>query len=139
MEQFNWKLARKYAAISERETEHESYLLDDAVFGIVAFGTAARIAKGAVKRVRETGLKAGLFRPITLWPFPEKALRALTSTVKHLLVFEMNMGQMVEDVKISVGEKATVHFHGRPGGVVSTPHEIAGAITKLMHRYKLAD
>jgi 2-oxoglutarate ferredoxin oxidoreductase subunit alpha len=139
MEQFNWKLARKYAAISERETEHESYLLDDAVFGIVAFGTAARIAKGAVKRVRESGLKAGLFRPITLWPFPEKALRALTRTIKHLLVFEMNMGQMVEDVKISVGEKATVDFHGRPGGVVSTPREIAGAITKLMHRYELAD
>lgn len=137
MEQFNWKLARKYAAISERETEHESYLLDDAVIGVVAFGTAARIAKGAVNRVRESGLKAGLFRPITLWPFPGKALRALTRTIKHLLVFEMNLGQMVEDVKISVGEQATVHFHGRPGGVVSTPHEIAGVITEIMYRYEL--
>jgi 2-oxoglutarate ferredoxin oxidoreductase subunit alpha len=137
MEQFNWKLARKYAAISERETEHESYLLDDAVIGIVAFGTAARIAKGAVKRVRESGLKEGVFRPITLWPFPGKALRDLTHTIKHLLVFEMNLGQMVEDVRISVGEQATVHFHGRPGGVVSTPHEIAEVITKLVYKYKL--
>jgi 2-oxoglutarate ferredoxin oxidoreductase subunit alpha len=138
MEQFNWKLSRKYDAIREREPEHESYLLDDAVVGVVAFGTAARIAKGAVKRLRESGLRAGLFRPITLWPFPAKALWALTRTIKHLLVFEMNFGQMVEDVKVSVGETAAVHFHGRPGGVVSTPHEIAGVISKLMYRYNLA-
>ena len=139
MEQFNWKLARKYAAICERETEHESYLLDDAVIAVVAFGTAARIAKGAVNRAREAGFKAGLFRPITLWPFPEKELRALTRTIKHVLVFEMNFGQMVEDVKISVGEQAMVHFHGRPGGIISTPHEIADAITKVIYRYKLHD
>ncbi|MBW2329348.1 MAG: 3-methyl-2-oxobutanoate dehydrogenase subunit VorB [Deltaproteobacteria bacterium] len=137
MEQFNWKLARKYAAICERETEHESYLLDDAIVAVVAFGTAARIAKGAVNQVRKVGLKAGLFRPITLWPFPGKELRALTHTIKNLLVFEMNFGQMVEDVKISVGEQATVHFHGRPGGIISTPHDIAAAITKLIYRYEL--
>ena len=134
MEQFNWKLARKYAAICERETEYESYLLDDAVLAVVAFGTAARIAKGAVNRVRKAGVKAGLFRPITLWPFPGKELRALTRTIKHMLVFEMNFGQMVEDVRISVGEQAAVHFHGRPGGIISTPHEIADAITKVMYR-----
>ena len=134
MEQFNWKLARKYAAICERETEYESYLLDDAVLAVVAFGTAARIAKGAVNRVRKAGVKAGLFRPITLWPFPGKELRALTRTIKHMLVFEMNFGQMVEDVKISVGEQAAVHFHGRPGGIISTPHEIADAITKVIYR-----
>lgn len=139
MEQFNWKLARKYAAICERETEYESYLLDDAVFAVVAFGTAARIAKDAVNRVRKAGLKAGLFRPITLWPFPGKELRALTRTIKNLLVFEMNFGQMVEDVKLSVGEQARVHFYGRPGGIISTPHEIADAITRLIYRYKLDD
>ncbi|MBE9582764.1 MAG: 3-methyl-2-oxobutanoate dehydrogenase subunit VorB [Proteobacteria bacterium] len=137
MEQHNWKLARKYAAICERETEHESYLLDDAVVAVVAFGTAARIAKGAVNRVRKEGLKAGLFRPITLWPFPENEIRALTRSVKHILVFEMNFGQMVEDVRLSVGEKATVHFHGRPGGIISTPHEIADAITRLVYRHEL--
>ena len=139
MEQFNWKLARKYEAICERETQYESYLLDDAVLAVVAFGTAARIAKGAVNRVRKAGLKVGLFRPITLWPFPGKELRALTRTIKHLLVFEMNFGQMVEDVKISVGEQARVHFHGRPGGIISTPHEIADAITKLIYTYELDD
>ncbi len=139
MEQFNWKLSRKYAAICERETEHESYLLNDAVIAVVAFGTAARIAKGAVNRVRKEGLKAGLFRPISLWPFPAKELRALTHTIKHLLVFEMNFGQMVEDVKIGVGEQAAVHFHGRPGGIIPTPHDIASAITKLIYRYKMDD
>ena len=139
MEQFNWKLARKYEAICERETQYESYLLDDAVVAVVAFGTAARIAKGAVNRVRKAGLKVGLFRPITLWPFPGKEVRALTRTIKHLLVFEMNFGQMVEDVNISVGEQARVHFHGRPGGIISTPHEIAGTIRKLIYRYELDD
>ena len=137
LEQLNWKLARKYATICEHETEHESYLLDDAMFAVVAFGTAARIAKGAVDRVRKAGLKVGLFRPITLWPFPDKDLKALTSRIKHVLVFEMNFGQMVEDVRMAVGEQATVHFHGRPGGIISTPHEIAGAITRLTCRYEL--
>ena len=139
MEQFNWKLAKKYAAICEHESEHESYLLDDAVLAVVAFGTAARIAKGAIKRVRAAGLKAGLFRPITLWPFPRKELQALTHTARHLLVFEMNTGQMLEDVQLTVSEQAMVHFHGRPGGIISTPHEIADVITRLMQKHKLED
>jgi len=139
MEQHNWKLAEKYEAICEREARYESYFLDDAVLAVVAFGTAARIAKGAVNRVRKAGLKVGLFRPISLWPFPEKELKALSRTIKHLLVFEMNTGQMVEDVKISVGEQATVDFHGRPGGIISTPHEIAGVVTKLFYRYEQDD
>jgi 2-oxoglutarate ferredoxin oxidoreductase subunit alpha len=137
MEQHNWKLARKYETICERETDHEAYLLDDAAVAVVAFGTAARIAKGAVNRARRKGLKVGLFRPITLWPFPKKELRALTPNIKHLFVFEMNFGQMVEDVQLSVGEQADVHFHGRPGGIISTPHEIADAITKLMYEHGL--
>jgi 2-oxoglutarate ferredoxin oxidoreductase subunit alpha len=137
MEQHNWKLERKYATISEQETAHESYLLDDAVIAVVAFGTAARIAKGAVDRLRETGLRAGFFRPISLWPFPEKELRALTGRIKHLLVFEMNAGQMVEDVRMSVGEQATVHFHGRPGGIISTPREIGDAVARLVNKYQL--
>jgi 2-oxoglutarate ferredoxin oxidoreductase subunit alpha len=139
MEQHNWKLARKHATICARETDYESYLLDDAVLAVVAFGTAARIAKGAINRVRKAGLKAGLFRPITLWPFPEKELRSLASTVKHIVVFEMNSGQMVEDVRMSVGEQASVHFHGRPGGIISTPHEIADVITKVIYRHQLCD
>jgi 2-oxoglutarate ferredoxin oxidoreductase subunit alpha len=134
MEQHNWKLARKYEAISKRETAHEAYLLDDAVMAVVAFGTAARIAKGAVNRLRESGLKAGLFRPISLWPFPAKELRALTERIKHIMVYEMNAGQMVEDVRMSVAERATVHFHGRPGGIISTPREIGDAVARIMYR-----
>jgi 2-oxoglutarate ferredoxin oxidoreductase subunit alpha len=134
MEQHNWKLARKYEAIQEHETAHESYLLDDADLAVVAFGTAARIAQGAINRARQSGIRAGLFRPITLWPFPEKELQALTTSIKHILVFEMNFGQMLEDVKLSVGEQAEVYFHGRPGGIISTSMEIAEVITKLAKR-----
>jgi 2-oxoglutarate ferredoxin oxidoreductase subunit alpha len=134
LEQHNWKLVRKYETICQREAAHDSYFLADATIAVVAFGTAARIAQGAVNRVRETGIKAGLFRPVTLWPFPDKALNALATSVKQILVFEMNFGQMVDDVKMSVGEKASVHFYGRPGGVISTPYEVAEVITNLAHR-----
>jgi len=137
MEQHNWKLARKYETISQRETAYEPYLLDDATLAVVAFGTAARIAKGAVNRARKEGIKAGLFRPITLWPFPETELKTLAGKVKHILVFEMNLGQMLEDVRLSVGTEAAIHFHGRPGGIISTPQEIADVIIKLAYRHEL--
>jgi len=131
MEQHNWKLARKYETIIENETDAESYLLDDADVAVVAFGTAARIAKGAIGRAREAGVKAGLFRPISLWPFPEKELKELTKRIKHVVVFEMNLGQMVEDVKLSVDKDVTVHFHARPGGIISTPQEISDVLIRL--------
>ncbi len=137
MEQHNWKLARKYETICQRETAYEPYLLDDATLAVVAFGTAARIAKGAINRARKAGIKAGLFRPITLWPFPETELKTLAGKVKHILVFEMNLGQMLEDVRLSVGTEAAIHFHGRPGGIVSTPQEIADVIIKLSYRHEL--
>jgi 2-oxoglutarate ferredoxin oxidoreductase subunit alpha len=137
LEQHNWKLARKYETIQRQEPAHESYLLDDAKIAVVAFGTAARIAKGAIDRVRQSGIQAGLFRPITLWPFPEKAIQAVTDTIKHLLVFEMNTGQMVEDVRMSAGARATVHFHGRPGGIISTPREVTDVMTRLVNRHGL--
>ena len=137
MEQHNWKLARKYETICQRETAHEPYLLDDATLAVVAFGTAARIAKGAVNRARKEGIKAGLFRPITLWPFSETELKTLAKRIKHILVFEMNLGQMLEDVRLSVGTEAAIHFHGRPGGIISTPQEIADVIIKLAYRHKL--
>lgn len=137
MEQHNWKLARKYETICHRETAYEPYLLDDATLAVVAFGTAARIAKGAINRARKAGIKAGLFRPITLWPFPETELKTLAKKVKHILVFEMNLGQMLEDVRLSVGTEAAIHFHGRPGGIISTPQEIAAVIIKLAYRHEL--
>jgi 2-oxoglutarate ferredoxin oxidoreductase subunit alpha len=128
-EEHNWKLMRKYERIQKKEVKYETYLLEDAKMAVVAFGTAARIAKGAVNRVREDGLKVGLFRPITLWPFPGAILAELGKRIKLFFVFEMNMGQMVEDVRIALGRDGDVHFYGRPGGIVPTPLEISRIIS----------
>jgi 2-oxoglutarate ferredoxin oxidoreductase subunit alpha len=128
-EEHNWKLMRKYERIQKKEVKYETYLLDDAKMAVVAFGTAARIAKGAVNRVREQGLKVGLFRPITLWPFPGPILGELAKKVKLFFVFEMNMGQMVEDVRIALGTDGDIHFYGRPGGIIPTPLEISQIIS----------
>jgi 2-oxoglutarate ferredoxin oxidoreductase subunit alpha len=125
MERHNWKLVRKYREIEKNEVRYESYMLDDAEIAIVAYGTTARIAKGAIKRARSEGIKAGLLRPITLWPFPEKALVDLAARIKHFIVFEMSTGQMVDDVKLALCGRADVLFHGRPGGVIPTPAEFA--------------
>lgn len=127
-EEHNWKLQRKYREIEGNEIRYEGFMLDDAEMAVFAFGTAARIAKGAIKRVRREGLKAGLFRPITLWPFPKKAVRELASQVKEFLVFELNCGQMVEDVRLSLEGKGEVFFYGRPGGVIPTPVDVATII-----------
>jgi 2-oxoglutarate ferredoxin oxidoreductase subunit alpha len=130
MEEHNWKLERKYQVIINNETLHEEYKTDDAQLVIVAYGTAARIAKGAIKRLRNNGMKVGLFRPITLWPFPEMKLRALSKSVKNFLVFEMSTGQMLEDVRLALQGFADIEFHGRPGGVVPTPAELANVVAR---------
>jgi len=138
-EERNWKLGRKYEIIKREIPRAESHLTEDANLVIIAYGTAARIAKGAVKRVREMGLKVGLLRPITLWPFPSKMLCEMTRHVRNFLVFEMNTGQMVDDVKLAVEGRAHVQFYGRPGGVISTPDEIAKIINSLYHRQQLEE
>ncbi len=104
---------------------------------VVAFGTAARIAKGAIKRVREQGLKVGLVRPISLWPFPTRVIRDFSKKVKHFFVFEMNMGQMVEDVKLALEGNAEVHFYGRPGGIILTPLELSRVIGSQYYQKRL--
>jgi len=129
-EEHNWKLARKYQIITDNERMHEEHRTEDAQFVIVAYGTAARIAKGAIKRLRDNGMKVGLFRPITLWPFPEPELRALSKNVKNFLVFEMSTGQLIDDVRLALQGYAEIGFHGRPGGVVPTPAELANVITR---------
>jgi len=136
-EEHNWKLMRKYERISKEEVMWESFSVEDAKMLVVAFGIAARIAKGAIKRVREEGLKVGLFRPISLWPFPAKVLKEISRRVKHLFVFEMNMGQMVEDVKLAVDGGVEVHFYGRPGGIIPTPLEISRIISSYYYQKKL--
>jgi 2-oxoglutarate ferredoxin oxidoreductase subunit alpha len=132
MERHNWKLVRKYKALAENETRYELYMMDDAEFVVVAYGTTARIAKGAIKRARKDGLKVGLLRPITLFPFPEKILQELSRRLRHFLVFEMSAGQMVEDVRLALENcDAEINFHGRPGGVIPTPVEFS----RVIHRY----
>jgi 2-oxoglutarate ferredoxin oxidoreductase subunit alpha len=136
-EEHNWKLDRKYEMITREIPDAETYMTEDADLIVIAYGTAARIAKGAIKRVRDMGLKVGLFRPITLWPFPKNQLVDLSRLVRDFLVFEMSTGQMVEDVRLSLEGRGNVHFYGRPGGIISTPDEIAKEINSLYHRQKL--
>ncbi len=137
-EELNWRLMRKYEIISDAIPDQEAYMIDDADMIVTAYGTAARIAKGGVARARMSGLKVGLFRPKTLWPFPSKALAALSRKVKNILVFEMSTGQMVEDVQLAVQGRCDVSFYGRPGGVVSTPEELARVIISTYQRMESA-
>jgi len=134
MEEHNWKLARKYEVISKKEPRHEEYNINNAKMIIVAYGTAARIAKGAIKRLQNNGMNIGLFRPVTLWPFPEQQLRSLSAKVKNYLVFEMSTGQMLEDVRLALQGYADIRFHGRPGGAVPTPAELANVIARIYER-----
>ena len=91
---------------------------------MVAYGTASRIARAAIDKLREQGLKVGMFRPITLWPYPMKELRAVAEKADKVAVFELCAGQMVEDVMLAVGERADIFFHGVPGGIIPTPAEV---------------
>ena len=127
-ERFNHHLQAKYRQIEAREVRCERYRLEDAEIAVVAFGTAARIAKTAIDAARDRGLRVGLLRPITLWPFPEAALRSLTSGVKGILVTEMNAGQMLEDVERIVAGRVPVRFYGRTGGVMPMPEELLTAL-----------
>lgn len=136
-EEHNWKLFRKYETITENEQSSESYLTEDARLVVVAYGTAARIAKGAVQRLRRMGLKVGLFRPISLWPFPAKGLDKLAQRVRHLVVFEMSTGQMLEDVRLTLEGRCEIFFYGRPGGHVSTPEEIAHILSSRYYGFDL--
>ena len=132
MELRNLHLQEKYRAIKENEVRYEAQQLDDAEVLIVAFGSAARIAEKAIEIAREEGIKAGLFRPITLWPFPEKQLREAAHGKRGVLVVEINAGQMSEDVRLSVnGEEPVEHF-GRLGGIVPEPDEIVKAIKEKL-------
>jgi 2-oxoglutarate ferredoxin oxidoreductase subunit alpha len=130
-EELNWKLVRKYEKITKEIQDADNYMTSDARLVVVAYGTAARIAKGAVDHVREEGLKVGLCRPMTLWPFPKDILKNINKSVKDFLVFEMSTGQMVEDVRLSLEGSGRVHFYGRPGGIISTPQEIASVIREV--------
>jgi len=133
-EEHNWKLQRKYKLIEEKEVRVEITNMDDAKLVVVAYGTAARIAKGAIKNARKKGMKVGIFRPKTLWPFPVKEIREVARSVKHFLVFEMSCGQMVEDVQLALQGQGSVSFFGRPGGVLITPSDFLTHIQREYHK-----
>ena len=121
----NLHLQEKYDRITANELRWETKTRDEDEMIIVAYGTAARIAESAIEELRAENLNVGLFRPITLWPYPMAPLRELASKVSKVAVFELCMGQMVEDVVLSVGDRAEIHFYGLPGGIIPTPADVA--------------
>ncbi len=124
MEVINRRIQTKYKVIEEKEVRFESYLLDDAEYAIVAFGSAARIAKKSILAAREKGIRAGLMRPVTLWPFPSEEVCALSRRVKGILSLEINAGQMVEDIALAAQGRVPVRHFGRLGGIIPTPDEV---------------
>ncbi|MBU2495831.1 MAG: 3-methyl-2-oxobutanoate dehydrogenase subunit beta, partial [Candidatus Omnitrophica bacterium] len=132
LEEHNCRLAKKYAAVEKSEQRWENFRIADAEVIIVAFGSAARLVRAAVMAGRGKGMPIGLFRPVSLWPFPYQPLRQLAGKSCKFLVVEMNLGQMVEDVRLAVEGASPVSFYGRPGGGVPTPEEILGVVKKLI-------
>lgn len=131
MELRNIHLQEKYKTIREKEVRYETIQCDDADFIVVAFGSAARLTQKAMEMAREEGLKVGLLRPITLWPFPSEAIAQVAKGKKGVLVVEINAGQMVQDVRLAVNGDIAVEHFGRLGGIVPEPEEIVEAIKKM--------
>ena len=134
LERRNGRLQDKYRLMREKETLSHSYRTEDAKAVIVAFGIAARIACSAVDALRAKGRKVGLFRPVSLFPFPERELEMLAGKIKKFLVFELNAGQMVEDVRLAINGRAKVFLYGRPGGAIVNPEEVAARMEEMLGR-----
>ena len=131
MEQNNLRIQAKYRVIEEKEVRYEEYLTEDAEYLIVAFGSAARIAKKVIAIAREQGIKVGLLRPITLWPFPYAKIGELGKKVKGILSLEINAGQMVEDIRLAVECSVPVKWYGRLGGIIPEPVEVLEQIKSM--------
>lgn len=132
MEKFHWKMHARYQELAEQESRWEEYQTADAELIVTAFGATSRIARTAVDMARSQGLKVGLLRPITLFPFPKQAYAELSARCKRWLTIELSTGQMVDDVRLAVARDADVDFYGRPPGAGSlpTPEELCNQITK---------
>lgn len=131
LEDKNNERAARYRQIEETEAKMQRYMMDDATIAIVAYGAASRVAGTAVDMAREKGIKAGLMRPITLWPFPSKEISAAADQLDSILTVELSNGQMIDDVRLAVNGKVPVEFYGRTGGIVPTPAEIAEQIERI--------
>ena len=130
-EEFNRKLLVKYGKIKENEVKYIGYRTEDAEYLFVAFGCSARICEAATDMLREEGIKAGLLRPVTLYPFPEKEISRLAGQVKSMMSIELSLGQMVEDVRLAADGRCPVGFYGRQGGNIFTPEEIVSEFKKF--------
>jgi len=122
------RLMKKYEQMEKEDLRYEKILCDDAEYLIVAYGSSARISQKAIELARKKGIKAGLLRPITLFPYPKQVLFELADQVKGILSVELNAGQMVEDVRLSVEHKVPVEHFGRTGGIIHTPEEVLEAL-----------
>ena len=131
MEKHNLHLQEKYRTVCETEVRYETWQCDDADYVIVAFGSAARITRKAIDMARAEGIRVGLFRPITLWPFPTNEIAETAKGKKGVLVVEINAGQMVQDVRLAVNGNTPVSHFGRLGGIVPEPNEIVETLTKM--------
>mgnify|MGYP001167409923 FL=1 len=134
MEKHVEHIYRKYDEVKKNEVRYEEILTDDAEYLVVAYGLSARICHKSVNMLREKGVKVGLLRPITLYPFPEERINELADKMKIILTVEMNSGQMVEDVRLSVNGKVPVHFYGRLGGMIPDPEEIVNKFENLINK-----
>ena len=133
LSEHNWKLYQKYEKMKKEEVRFESYLIEDAELVIAAFGSIARVARTSAEMAREEGMRVGLLRPITLFPFPEQAFHEVSKKVRTFLTAELNTGQMVEDVRLSVDQNAKVYFYGKPPGSLPSPEDILEEIKKYYH------
>lgn len=125
---------KRYRQIEATEVQYEEKMLEDAEIALVAYGISARVSVAAMKLAREKGLKVGLFRPITLWPFPKARVAELSNRIKKFLVVEMSLGQMVEDVQLSLNGRAEVHLHAKPGASVITAEEVYKTMENIVKK-----
>ena len=131
LEKTNFERYERYEIIKENEVMYEEYMMDDAEICVAAFGIAARVSKNAVDEARKQGIKVGMIRPITLWPFPEKQFKAAADKVHTFISVELSMGQMIEDIKLSVEGKADVTLCNRVGGMIPSPEQVLESIVNV--------
>lgn len=131
LEQKNFERFEKYKLVENTEAMYEEYLMDDAEISVVAFGITSRVAKNAINVARAQGVKVGLIRPITLWPFPKEVLNKAADKCKAFISVEMNMGQMIEDIELSIRCKKPVHLCCRTGGMIPTPEQVLAKIIEV--------
>lgn len=132
LEKHNLDLKKKYDEMAKNEVRYEMYKCDDADIIAVAFGTTARIVKNTMEMARREGIKMGLIRPISVWPFPQEPFDKTAAHAKAYISVEMNMGQMVEDVRLAVNGRRPVHFYGRTGGMIPDPRDILVEVKNIL-------